>query len=112
MCTCSLVARLGAASPPFFLDLCQQYFSNLHYFVYVGMCVLGLIVTWFLPETKGETLKQTLAEGGALKQRTIPDVESTQTINKINISSDSSLENISPSPQRTDEKSTDFRITV
>ena len=77
---------------------------NLHYLVYVGLCLLGLVVTYCLPETKGQTLKQTLAEGGALKQKIISEVESSQTINKINTSSDSSLEVISPCEDRTDQK--------
>lgn len=110
MCTCSLIARLGAASPPFFLDFCQQYWMNLHYLVYVGLCLLGLVVTYCLPETKGQTLKQTLAEGGALKQKIISEVESSQTINKINTSSDSSLEVISPCEDRTDQKPNQFGL--
>lgn len=118
MCTCSLIARLGAASPPFFLDLCQKYSANLHYLVYVGMCALGLLVAYFLPETKGETLKQTLAEGGNLARKTIPEVESTQTINKTDNSSDSSLENITQCEIKIDEepqtvpKSDDFSDQV
>lgn len=71
MCTCSLVARLGAASPPFFLDLClsvHQTLPNLHYLVYIGLSVLGVVITWFLPETKGTTLKQTLAASDAIKR--------------------------------------------
>lgn len=73
---------MGAASPPFFLELCMKYYSNLHYLVYVGLCAVGLLITWFLPETKGNSLKQTLAEEGNLRKRV---VESTQVINKIDI---------------------------
>ncbi|KAJ8266834.1 hypothetical protein GJAV_G00135200, partial [Gymnothorax javanicus] len=59
MCACSMAARIGSISAPYFIHL-GTYFKSLPYLLMGGLCVFGGLLCLLLPETLGVPLPETI----------------------------------------------------